>query len=430
MQGQASQVANISSDETSELRQHWVLVAACMVGFAFGTVTSASAGLFMEPLGKEFGWSRTLLSSGLSIAAIGSFFLSPFLGVVIDRWGTRRMVLTGIVLTACVISSLSLLDGAVWMWFAIWSVYAFTGAMIKSTVWSASISSVFEKSRGLALGLALSGTAIGQAIIPPITEALIRNFGWREAFVMLGMGGGALTFIFCALFLFDGYDKSRKQRQEKGESKPKGPLLDVPGLSIPEAWRSVALWRIAISLFLMMVITIALNIHQFEILRSSGVDRTSASWYTGIAGLAGVAGKLVTGWLLDRYHARWVGGWTLAMTVIAFIILLLPNLTAPMIITAMIINGYAAGTKLQIASFLTSAYGGMRNFGTIYGTLASLIAAGSGLGPLVAGAIYDIYGNYHPFLIFGMVGTLFSSWLIFGLGEYPRFEEEAQEAFA
>ncbi len=429
MQSEVSQLEVGTSDARSELRQHWILILACMVGFAFGTVTSASAGLFMEPLGKEFGWSRALLSSGLSIAAIGSFFLSPLMGVVIDRWGTRRMVLLGIVLTACVISSLSLLNGAVWMWFAVWTVYAFTGVMIKSTVWSASISSAFDKSRGIALGFALSGTAIGQAIIPPITEALIRNFGWREAFVLLGFGGGSIAFVFCALFLFDGYDKSRLQRAKLGETKPKGPLLDVPGLSIADAWRSVALWRIAISLFLMMTITIALNIHQFEILRSSGVDRTSASWYTGIAGLAGVAGKLVTGWLLDRYHARWVGGWTLAMTVIAFVILIMPNLSAAMIITAMIINGYAAGTKLQIASFLTSAYGGMRNFGTIYGTLASLIAAGSGLGPVLAGLIFDFYGHYEPFLIFGIVGTLFSSWLIFGLGEYPDFEKRPEEAF-
>lgn len=419
-----------AAGEPGEIGQHWILILSCMVGFAFGTVTSASAGLFMEPIGKEFGWSRTLLSSGLSIAAIGSFFLSPVLGLAIDRWGTRRMVLLGIALTSCVIASLSLLSGAVWMWFAIWTAYAFTGVMIKSTVWSASISSVFDKSRGMALGLALSGTAIGQAVIPPITEALISNYGWRHAFVWLGFGGGALTFVFCALFLFDGYDRSRKERIERGETRAKGPLLDVPGLSIAEAWRSVALWRIAISLFVMMTITIALNIHQFEILRSSGVDRTSASWYTGIAGLAGVAGKLVTGWLLDRYHARWVGGLTLAMTVIAFVILSLPGLTAPMIIGAMIINGYAAGTKLQIASFLTSAYGGMRNFGTIYGTLASLIAAGSGLGPVLAGAIYDIYGNYGPFLMIGIVGSLFSSWLIFGLGDYPKFEERPKEVFA
>ena len=79
------------------------------------------------------------------------------------------------------------------------------------------------------------------------------------------------------------------------------------------------------------------------------------------------------------------------------------------------------GTKLQIAGYLTSAYGGMKNFGAIFGTMASLIAAGSGLGPLMAGFIYDSFGNYDPYLWIGIVGTLLSAVLIFGLPGYPEW---------
>ncbi len=399
---------------------------ASAVGFAFSSITASSAGLFMEPIGKEFGWSRALLSSGLSIASIISFVASPLFGVAIDRFGTRRMALAGIAGTSLMIAGFSQLTGSPAQWMAMWIVYAMAGVMIKSTVWSAAVSSVFSSGRGLALGLTLSGTAVAQAIIPPITNYLIDAYGWRGAWVWLGLGGGSIAMVFCALWLFDGYDVSRRNRAP-GASK-KGPLLDVPGLSIAEAWRSSALWRIAISVFIMMVITIALNVHQFEILRSAGVTRTSAAWYSSIAGIMGVVGKLVTGWLLDRYHPRWVGGLTLALTAIAFVILLMPGLTPAMIVLAMAVNGYAAGTKLQIASFLTSAYGGMRNFGAIYGTMASLIAAGSGLGPLVAGLVYDFYGSYDAFLIFGCIGTLFSSFLIFGLGDYPKWDKPEAEA--
>jgi predicted MFS family arabinose efflux permease len=170
-----------------------------------------------------------------------------------------------------------------------------------------------------------------------------------------------------------------------------------------------------------MVVTIALVVHQIPILMEIGVDRTSAAYYAGLAGLAGVLGKLGTGWLLDRYPARWVGGVTLAATALTFVLLLLPNRSMPIIFTAMFINGYAAGTKLQIAGYLTSAYGGMKNFGAIFGTMASLIAAGSGLGPLVGGFIYDRYGSYDPYLWFGIVGTLISAFLIFGLPDYPEW---------
>ncbi|MCW1430960.1 MFS transporter [Novosphingobium sp. JCM 18896] len=413
----------------AEWRRHWPLVLAASFAFSFTSVMTASTGLFIEPWTKEFGWSRTLLSSGMSITSVTTFLFSPVFGVLIDRMGTRRMALPGLVLLAATMASLSLLDGSVWMWFAVWTVYAAAALATKSTVWTAGVASAFDAGRGLALGLTLSGSAFAQALTPPLTNWLINEFGWRMALVWLGLGWGGLAILLCAFLLFDGYDASRKARAASGEApSSKALLADAPGLSIPEAWRSVALWRIAISTFVIMVVTIALVVHQIPILQSIGVDRTAAAYYAGMAGLAGVAGKLVTGWLLDRYPARWVGGVTLAATALTFVLLLVPNRTMPIIFTAMFINGYAAGTKLQIAGYLTSAYGGMKNFGAIFGTMASLIAAGSGLGPLLGGYVFDRYGTYDPYLWIGIVGTLISAALIFGLPDYPEWVKRPHAA--
>ena len=414
-----------------EWRQYWSLVIAASLAFSFTSVMTASAGLFMEPLGKEFGWSRTLLSSGTSISAVTTFFLSPFFGLLIDRLGTRRLALPGLALMAMTIASLSLLDGSVVMWFVIWTVYAGAALATKSTVWTAAVASAFDAGRGLAMGLVLSGSALAQGITPPLTNFLIDAYGWRKAFVWLGLGWGSLALVLCFFWLYDGYDASRRARAANPDpSASKSLLGDSPGLTVAEAWRSTALWRIAISTFVIMVVTIALVVHQIPILQSIGVERTTAATYAGIAGLFGVAGKLVTGWLLDRYAARWVGGLTLAATSLTFILLLLPDRSSAIIFIAMLINGYAAGTKLQIAGYLTSAYGGMKNFGLIFGTMASLIAAGSGLGPLVAGFIFDVHGSYDPYLWFGIVGTLISAFLIFGLGDYPEWRKSEAEAFA
>jgi predicted MFS family arabinose efflux permease len=424
-------LSDIKSQARAEWRQYWPLVIAASLAFSFTSVMTAAAGLFMEPLGKEFGWSRTLLSSSLSISAVTTFFLSPFFGLLIDRIGTRRLALPGLGLMALTVASLSMLNGSVFLWFAIWTVYAGAALATKSTVWTAAVASAFDAGRGLAMGLVLSGSALAQGITPPLTNYLIDAFGWRMAFVWLGLGWGSLALLLCIFWLFDGYDASRKARAANPDpSASKSLLGDAPGLSLEEAWRSPALWRIAISTFVIMVVTIALVVHQIPILQSIGVERTTAATYAGIAGLAGVAGKLVTGWLLDRYAARWVGGLTLAATSLTFILLLLPDRSSAIIFTAMLINGYAAGTKLQIAGYLTSAYGGMKNFGLIFGTMASLIAAGSGLGPLVAGVIFDVYGGYDPYLWFGIVGTLVSAWLIFGLGDYPAWHRREAEPLA
>ena len=420
-------MSDIQARARAEWRQYWPLVIASSLAFSFTSVMTAAAGLFMEPLGKEFGWSRTLLSSSLSISAVTTFFLSPFFGLLIDRIGTRKLALPGLALMALTIASLSLLNGSVLLWFVIWTVYAAAALATKSTVWTASVASAFDAGRGLAMGLVLSGSALAQGITPPLTNFLINEFGWRMAFVWLGLGWGSLALLLCIFWLFDGYDASRKARAANPDaSAAKSLLSDSPGLSVNEALRSVALWRIAISTFVIMVVTIALVVHQIPILQSIGVERTTAATYAGIAGLFGVAGKLVTGWLLDRYAARWVGGLTLAATSLTFILLLLPDRSWAIIFVAMLINGYAAGTKLQIAGYLTSAYGGMKNFGLIFGTMASLIAAGSGLGPLLAGFIFDTYGGYDPYLWFGIVGTLLSAWLIFGLGPYPEWHRREQ----
>ncbi len=423
--------AEVRARARAEWQQYWPLVIAASLAFSFTSVMTAATGLFMEPLGKEFGWSRTLLSSGMSITAVSTFFFSPFGGLLIDRIGTRRLALPGLVLLALTIASLSLLNGSVFMWFAIWTVYAAAALATKSTVWTAAVASAFDAGRGLAMGLVLSGSAIAQGITPPLTNWLIETQGWRMAFVWLGLGWGSLALVLCWFCLFDGYDASRKARAaDPGTSTGKSLMADAPGLTVEQARRSTALWRIAISTFIIMVVTIALVVHQIPILQSIGVDRTAAATYAGLAGLCGVAGKLVTGWLLDRYAARWVGGLTLAATSLTFILLLLPDRSMAVIIAAMLINGYAAGTKLQIAGFLTSAYAGMKNFGLIFGTMASLIAAGSGLGPLMAGFLFDLYGNYDVYLWIGIVGTLLSAFLIFGLGDYPEWRRSEAEAFA
>lgn len=413
-------MAESSPTAGQEFRQHWKMVLAAAIGFSFTSVITASTGLFIKPISDEFGWSRAMVSSGVSITAILTFLFSPLFGVFIDKWGVRRMAIPGLALMICVIASLSQLNGAAWMWFAIWTAYAVAALMTKSTVWTASANSTFNAGRGLALGLVLSGSAIAQAFTPIYAEYLIRVHGWRMAFVWLSITWGAVAILACLLWLRDGYEISRKLR-EAGQitAKAARTLLDVPGLTVREAVRDAALWRIAISTFVIMTVTIGLVVHQIPILTEIGIDRRTAALYSVPAGLAGIAGKLITGWLLDRYPARWVGGLTMGVTSITFLLLLLPNGSTWAVVTALMINGYAGGTKLQLVGFLTAAYSGMRKFGTIFGIMASLIAAGSGLGPVLGGWIYDLWHSYAPGLWGGFFLTVFSAILLLGLGPYP-----------
>ena len=413
----------------------WTLVLAASLGFSFFSILIAAVGLFMGPLGDEFGWSRTLLSAGPSIATTTTAVLGPFLGAIVDRFGTRRVVLPGLLLTIAAISAFSLANGSETQWLVLWAVFGFVSVSIKSTPWTAAVVSMFEKSRGLALGLTLAGTAVAQAIVPPLANWLIASFGWRAAFVWLALGWGGVTFIACLLFFRGRHERLSAQKGAAAAAAAAARAL--PGLTIAQAWRNSVLWRIAISNFIVMVLTMGLLVHLFPILTEAGVSRTTAAWLTGLSGLAGIAGKLVTGVLLDRFRPNWVGGLTLAAAALAFALLMDGVRSPTLILFALLVNGYTAGTKTHITGYLTASYGGMRNFGAIYGVMSSLMALASGVGPLLAGRIYDTMGGYEPFLLAGAIGTAIGGLIIVTLPPYPEFadtttasEEEEAEARA
>jgi predicted MFS family arabinose efflux permease len=409
-----------------EWRRRWPLVLAASIGFSFHSVMTYYTGLFIGPVGDEFGWSRTQVAAGLSLSSVTVTILSPFFGFLIDRWGTRRLALPGLVLKGAIIAAFGLVSNSFAQWLVLWFIYALTSMAVKSTVWTAAVAGVFSAGRGLALGVVMSGTALAQIIVPPLGNWLIGEFGWRNAFAWMGLGWGGVAFVLCVFFLFDAHDDARKKQAEGGENVK----VNLAGLTLAEAWRNVSLWRIAISTFLMMLFTIALIVHMIPIMIEAGVTRTNAAWLASLAGFAGLAGKLITGRLLDSFKPNYVGGITIASTSVGFMLLLEPFRTFELIIAAMLIAGYASGTKLQICAYLTVRYAGMRFFGTIFSVMASLIALGAGLGPVLGGIAYDLRGDYTYLLIGGMAASIFSGLLIFGLGRYPDWDEPSPDAGA
>jgi predicted MFS family arabinose efflux permease len=397
-----------------EWQQSWLLVVAASVGVSFFSFMSPGLGLFFDSLHTEFGWSRTEMTIGMTFGAIITVFGSPFAGSLIDRWGSRKLAIPGLILSALVISAFSLANGSIVQWIALWLAFGIITLAIKTTIWSTAVAGVFSTSRGLALGVTLSGTALAQVIVAPLGNWLIETQGWRAAFIWLGLGWGGVALLFSLFFLYDIHDHRRAANNGIAAAVP-----DLPGLTLAQAWRDASLWRVAIATLLILTITIAVTVHQFPILTEAGLTRQDAAWIGSLVGIAGILGKLVTGWLLDRYHAKWIGGVTLASTAIAYPLLIKGVATPALILFAMMVSGYAAGTKIQICNYLTSRYAGLRNFGAIFGFMASMIALAGALGPIMGGIAYDQSGSYTPLLLVGSVISVISGALIFSLGRYP-----------
>jgi MFS family permease len=397
-----------------EWRSGWTLVLAAAVGFSFFSIMPTSMGVFIGPLSREFHWNRTIVSMGLPIAGVVCVALSPFIGMFIDRRGTRRLAIPGLAAMVLCTASFGLANGSVAQWVGLWLVYALVSVTVTSTVWSAAVARAFTTARGLALGATLAGTAAAQAVTPVLSTYLMARYGWREAYAIMAFTWGGFALVLCLLFFRPPSEASVAEMQRD--------TAKLPGLTIAQAWRDSGLWRIAITTFLLMVLTIGLLIHQIPILIEAGVSPEHAALLAGAGGFAGIVGKLVTGTLIDRYRANWVGGVTLGCTAFAFALLIDGVRSPVLIVIAMLINGYAAGSKLQICTYLTSRYAGLRKFGTIFGFMGSLVSLGSALGPLLAAMSYDRTGGYDMFLVAGTIGCIFCGLLILTLPRYPDWD--------
>lgn len=400
-----------------EWRTHWPLVLAAMAGFSLQGVAASSIGLFMEPLGREFGWGRAEISAGLMIPALFLIAVSPVVGALVDRWGSRRLAIPGLVLTGFSLAAFGFANGSHAQWLGLWVCYAVFSVFIKATLWTSAVTGCFSSGRGLALGVTLCGGAVAQVLCPPLAQVLIAAHGWREAYFWIAAGWTTPCLVLAVLFLRDAHDHARRT----GPAVPASPAAEY-GLGFKEALGDPALIRIGAATVLTMFAGTSALVHQVPILVEAGVSRADAAWLASLGGIAGVVGKLVTGWLMDRWNSGPLAAITLAAPAIGFAMLLQPFGSAAVIVAAMVIIGYASGSKLQLTAYLTGRYAGTRNFGKIFGVMNSLVALGGGLGPVAAGAIYDVSGSYAPLLTFGVAGSLVCGLLVYRLGPYPDWQ--------
>ena len=302
----------------------------------------------------------------------------------------------------------------------LWGIYAIVALVLKSTIWTAAISHAFTAGRSVALAVVLAGgSGASAAITPPLAEWLIDAHGWRAAYWLLAAGWGAPAFLLSLLFLRD----IRGGRDMRHKTGAVASSADLPGLTVREALRSPPLIRIAIATFFTLILTSALIVHKVPLLTEAGVARQTAAWLTSLSGLAGLVGGLTTGWLLGRFNVGMVGGLTNAAMAIALVPLLEPFRTPTLIVLSMLVVGYAGGTKLQMCSYLTGLYGGMRNYGKIFGIMASIIAFTGAMSPMFGSAIYDLSGSYTLLILIGIPLSVISSFLLFGLGPIPDWTQ-------
>lgn len=402
-----------------EWQAHWGLVFSGVLGLGLIALPATTLGLFMEPLQQDFGWSRTRISFGMTLFAVITTPLAPFAGALADRYGSRKIALPGLALNGLALASFALLTGLVWHYMLAWVFYSLTQLLIRTTVWNRAASVAFSASRGLALAVMMGGIPLAQTIAPVIVLWLMNGHGWRAAFAAMGLGWGGLALI-TAVFLF---------RETRAQASPAAAVRGeaaqrflVRGLTFGQAVRDTRIQRIALAILAQSAMAAALSIHMFPLLTQTGVARADAAGIVATLGIAALAGQLVTGWLADRVQSTMLPVTCFGLPAIAYLLLLQGQGTGVLLMCGVLCAGYASSACVTITTYLVSRYGGVSHFGKIYGLISSCMGLGAGVGPLIAGRIFDQTGSYTGFLLLGMGLAVTAGLAVFRLGPYPDYE--------
>jgi MFS family permease len=392
---------------------------------SMATIAVYSSGLFFQPLEREFGWSRAEISFGMTIYSIVAVPLSPLVGKLIDRWGARRMAIPGVILFGSMFAALSLAGPSIVTWWALWLGVALTSLGIMPTLWIVAVSTRFEKSRGLAIALCMCGTALTSFSVPLLARWLIDVVGWRMAYVHIGMGWLAMVLLLVILFFHAGSHShpARKSAREKFE-----PVANAPGLTFQEAIRTRPFQKLAIaSLFVSMSLA-GTVVHFVPIVTMGGLTREAAAGVLSVLGVASAMGKLGTGSLFDRIDARGIASLCMALPAVPLALLAFTSetqmISVGVAVACVALMGFSAGAELSVTAYLTTRYVGLRCFAQNYAIISSIMAFSSGVGPLLAGLIYDWTGSYRFLLIGGIPAALLAAMCIATLGPYPVWREE------
>jgi sugar phosphate permease len=283
----------------------WIVFGATLsMMVAQGPVILYTLGLFIKPLNQEFGWDRASISAAGGVAAIFSAITVPFVGSLMDRWGVRTVLLPIVVLCASSVALIALTPNSVVVFMLLFAITGVLGSGQGPLGYAKCVSAWFDDRRGLALGITMSGIGLGAALIPQYTQFLIGNLGWRAAYAGLGL----LTLIvaFPAVFLFIREPTNAKTAADGVLAQSSASEDRPPDLEVREVLGGRRFWLIACALLLVSTVTQGLVVHTVPLLTDKGYSPEAAATLMIAVGLSTMAGRLLSGYLVDRIFAPFV----------------------------------------------------------------------------------------------------------------------------
>lgn len=395
---------------SNEIRRGWLLILASGIGLACSPIVLPyyTIGALTGPLTQEFGWTRADVQLAILFSSGFGALTAPLIGMLSDRYGPRALVLPGLVGLGIGFFIAASTSAHLWMFYFSYGFMALFGAGATPITWTRAIASSFDKHRGLALGLTLTGTGICAMFTPSLATWMVENFGWRGAYVGLGL----LPFFLAGPLVLLFFKPKRVARvTESGGT-------EVWGLTLKEAAGSYKFWVLCLSIFSVYMAVSGISPNMIPSLTDKGLAPALAAKISGLLGFAIILGRLVVGALVDKFWAPGVAVVSLALPVVGCLILSgNPDLLT--IYGAVLLIGFAAGAELDLMAFLVARYFGLRHYSKIYSILYALLAVGSGTAPMLFATVYDRTKSYEVSYLAAAALFAIGGLSVLALGRYP-----------
>ncbi|WP_336343390.1 MFS transporter [Halalkalicoccus ordinarius] len=393
----------------------WVVVGACFLGSFVVFGLSYSFGVFFERMLAEFGRSRGTTSIAFGVQSLMLYLGAVGIGVLIDRYGTRRMLAVG----AAVLSF-----GLVWtsraeslaVLVVAYGVVTGLGLSVVFVVSYATVPRWFDRRQGLAGGLASAGLGAGMLVVAPAADALIVRFGWRSALLVMAAG---VVVLLCAMI---GAIRDEPEPEEVPEREFDGgfhanertalgeQFADVVAIARSPAFLALFCGWLLIYTTLYVVLA-HLVVHVLDL----GLSRTVGATAIALVGGTSVVGRVTVGHAADRLGR--VRTFAACSAVMGAATLVLPALDAAIPLFAFaVVYGFAYGGNGALLAPLTADLFGRENINAVFGLLSTSLGIAGLASPYVAGAGHDAIGSYTPAFVAAGLAALVGAGAIVAAG--------------
>ena len=392
----------------------WGVVAAAFFGVMIGysVLIPYTFGLFLKPLSIAFVWRRDQISIAFGCAAVTAALCSPLIGRLLDRYGPKRIILPCIVVFGLAFASLSLLTPSLTHFYLVFILLGLAGNGTTQLAYSRAVSTWFFEQRGMALSLVAAGAGVGAMALPLLAAWLIQKYGWRAAYGVLGILVLAVSFPLTSLLV--------REREQPGRTKR------ISGTEQHALLSSIRTRPFLLLVLAILFYSITFNgviSHLAALLTDRGLSLKTSARALSLLGMCGLAGRLATGYLLDRFFGVRVSIIFFLATVVG--VFLLSQGTAPAAFIGVAMIGFAAGGESDITPYLLSRYFTLQRFSTLYGLAWTAYASGTAFGPVLMGKLFTATGAYQSWGIQLLaIPSLVSAVLMVMMPPYPAMAGE------